>query len=142
MASINKVDKTTGELVTLASGQRMWVGTQSAHDSAVSAGTMPNNCMVCITDDYDTAQDFIIQSYTASNLSLPSLNYGEFNTDISATKSGYVIAGMWTEHAGADAILCQTHFFHDVLRCTYFNAASVSQSGISITVKVLWKKNS
>lgn len=50
--SVNKVDKTTGELVTLANGTRMWIGTQSAHDAAVLAGTMPNNCMVCITDDF------------------------------------------------------------------------------------------
>jgi len=50
--SVNKVNKDTGELVTLANGTRMWIGTQSAHDAAVSAGTMPNNCMVCITDDY------------------------------------------------------------------------------------------
>ena len=52
--SVNKVNKTTGELVTLASGVRMWIGTQSAHDLAVQQGTMPNNCMVCITDDYPT----------------------------------------------------------------------------------------
>lgn len=49
--SVNKVNKTTGELVALANGTRMWIGTQSAHDAAVQAGTMPNNCMVCITDD-------------------------------------------------------------------------------------------
>lgn len=52
--SVNKVNKTTGELVTLANGTRMWIGTQSAHDLAVQQGTMPNNCMVCITDDYQT----------------------------------------------------------------------------------------
>lgn len=49
--SVNKVDKTTGELVTLANGTRMWIGTKTAHDLAVQQGTMPNNCMVCITDD-------------------------------------------------------------------------------------------
>lgn len=49
--STNLVNKTTGELVTLANGTRMWIGTQSAHDLAVQQGTMPNNCMVCITDD-------------------------------------------------------------------------------------------
>ena len=49
--SVNKRDSTTGELVTLASGTRMWVGTKSAHDIAVANGTMPNNVMVCITDD-------------------------------------------------------------------------------------------
>lgn len=52
--SVNKRDSTTGELVTLASGTRMWVGTKSAHDIAVANGTMPNNVMVCITDDYPT----------------------------------------------------------------------------------------
>lgn len=49
--SVNKVNKTTGELTTLANGTRMWIGTKAAHDAAVAAGTMPNNCMVCITDD-------------------------------------------------------------------------------------------
>lgn len=49
--STNYVNKDTGELVTLANGTRMWIGTQSAHDLAVQQGTMPNNCMVCITDD-------------------------------------------------------------------------------------------
>lgn len=52
--STNLIDKQTGELITLASGTRMWIGTKSAHDSAVQLGTMPNNCMVCITDDFPT----------------------------------------------------------------------------------------
>lgn len=62
--SVNKVDKTTGELVTLANGTRMWIGTKSAHDAAVQAGTMPNNCMVCITDD---ANDFTSGSCTPTS---------------------------------------------------------------------------
>ena len=49
--STNAVNKTTGELITLANGTRMWIGTKTAHDLAVQQGTMPNNCMVCITDD-------------------------------------------------------------------------------------------
>lgn len=49
--STNIVNKDTGELVALANGTRMWIGTQSAHDLAVQLHTMPNNCMVCITDD-------------------------------------------------------------------------------------------
>jgi hypothetical protein len=58
--STNKVNKTTGELVTLASGMRMWVGTKAAHDAQVLAGTMPNNCMVSIIDDYEDATvDFV-----------------------------------------------------------------------------------
>lgn len=39
------------QLVTLASGQRMWIGTSAAHDAAVLAGTMPNNCTVAIIDE-------------------------------------------------------------------------------------------
>lgn len=50
--SVNKINKATGELVTLASGTRIWCGTKTDHDLAVQQGTMPNNCMVCITDDY------------------------------------------------------------------------------------------
>lgn len=49
--STNLVNKTTGELTTLANGTRVWIGSKSAHDLAVQQGTMPNNCMVCITDD-------------------------------------------------------------------------------------------
>ena len=49
---IGKYDPTTGQIVTLAGGTRLWIGTQSAHDTAVANGTMPNNVMVCITDDY------------------------------------------------------------------------------------------
>jgi len=54
--STNFVNKSTGELVTLANGTRMWIGTKSAHDNAVQQGTMPNNCMVCITDDYSESE--------------------------------------------------------------------------------------
>ena len=57
--SVNRYDATQGELVTLANGTRMWVGTQSAHDIAVANHTMPNNCMVCITDDYYTNEGLI-----------------------------------------------------------------------------------
>ena len=52
--STSLVNKTTGELVTLASGTRVWIGSKSAHDTAVAQGKMPNNCMVCITDDFPT----------------------------------------------------------------------------------------
>lgn len=50
--SLNTVNKETGELITTANGTRIWCGTKTAHDLAVQQGTMPNNCMVCITDDY------------------------------------------------------------------------------------------
>lgn len=50
--SSNMVDKDTGELVTLSSGVRCWIGTKTAHDIAVATGTIGNNILVCITDDY------------------------------------------------------------------------------------------
>lgn len=49
--SSNLVDKNTGELITLSSGVRMWIGTRTAHDLAVQQGTIGNNILVCITDD-------------------------------------------------------------------------------------------
>jgi hypothetical protein len=49
--SVNKYDSTTGTLTTLASGGRTWIGTKAQYDAQRSAGTLPNNCMICITDD-------------------------------------------------------------------------------------------
>jgi len=57
--SSNIINKTTGELITLASGTRVWIGTKTAHNAAVSQGKMPNNCMVCVTDDYYDDSDNI-----------------------------------------------------------------------------------
>lgn len=54
--SVNKYNADTGELVTLANGSRIWCGTKAAKAAAIAAGTMPNNCMVCVTDDYDSFQ--------------------------------------------------------------------------------------
>ena len=49
--SLNKYDSSTGELINIASGQRTWVGTRAAYDAAKQAGTLPNNCLIAITDD-------------------------------------------------------------------------------------------
>ena len=51
--SLNKYDASTGTLTTLANGQRIWLGTKAAHDAAEAAGTLPNNCLIAITDDGD-----------------------------------------------------------------------------------------
>jgi TfoX/Sxy family transcriptional regulator of competence genes len=52
--SINKYDKDQQKLIPIAGGQQIWIGTKEAHDQAVSAGTMPNNCLVSVTDDTDS----------------------------------------------------------------------------------------
>lgn len=59
--SSNKVNKTTGELVTLANGMRCWIGTKAAHDAAVQAGTMPNNCLVAIVDDWEDSTVDVVE---------------------------------------------------------------------------------
>lgn len=49
--SVNKYNASTGVLETLASGSRIWVGSQEAHDAAKQAGTLPINSLIAITDD-------------------------------------------------------------------------------------------
>ena len=49
--SVNRYNASTGELTSLATGSRTWVGTREAYDQAKQAGTLPNNCLIAITDD-------------------------------------------------------------------------------------------
>lgn len=49
--SVNKVNN-DGTLTTLASGQRVWIGSKTAHQSLVNSGKMPNNVLVINTDAY------------------------------------------------------------------------------------------
>ena len=49
--SVNAYNSSTGVTTVLANGQRLWLGSKAAHDAAVSAGTIPNNCLIAITDD-------------------------------------------------------------------------------------------
>lgn len=56
--SVNRVNESTGELVTLSSGVRCWIGTKAAHTIAVANHTIPNNVMVCITDDWKNKDDY------------------------------------------------------------------------------------
>lgn len=67
--SVNKVNKSNGQLIALASGNRMWVGTHAAHLEAIANGTMPNNCIVAETDvsEFPTTED-IIEANALTNL--------------------------------------------------------------------------
>ena len=49
--SVNRYDSISGTLTSLATGSRTWVGTREAYDQAKQAGTLPNNCLIAITDD-------------------------------------------------------------------------------------------
>lgn len=117
--SVNKYDSTTGKLITLAGGTRMWIGTQSAHDLAVQNGTMPNNCMVCITDDYTSGVGSISLKQVrieASDLTMASTTYGGLTVgqienfysyaDIPSTST--IINVLVCNNSGASVIPIQT----------------------------------
>lgn len=67
--SVNKYDSTTGTLTSVAASGRVWIGTKAQHDAAVQAGTMPNNCLISITDDdEDSPARLIAYDNTTSGL--------------------------------------------------------------------------
>jgi len=49
--SVNKYNASTGELTNLASGSRIWTGSEAAYKAEKSAGTLPTNAIIMITDD-------------------------------------------------------------------------------------------
>lgn len=68
--SVNKVNKSNGQLIALASGNRMWVGTHAAHLEAIANGTMPNNCIVAETDGFESSNVIKIVDTMPSNPSV------------------------------------------------------------------------
>lgn len=48
--SVNYYDKTTGRIIGLAGGQRLWIGSKAAHDAEVVADKMPYNVLVAILE--------------------------------------------------------------------------------------------
>lgn len=89
--STNMVNKTTGELVTLANGTRMWIGTKAAHTAAIAAGTMPNNCMVCITDDAPKDDTDWINGTNCKAKRVSGVVYVQFHKSDSTT-----VSSAWT----------------------------------------------
>lgn len=59
--SVNKYNASTGELTNLASGSRIWAGSKAAYDAQKQAGTLPNNCIICITDDEEELAQEVIK---------------------------------------------------------------------------------
>ena len=106
--SVNKVNKTTGELVTLANGTRMWIGTQSARDAAIQAGTMPNNCMVCITDDYEDSPQIkykdVEVTLAASQQVAPFTHFK--SAGVSSTAGNYKVVSLVPKGSSTDVLVC------------------------------------
>lgn len=50
--SVNRYTTESG-LQTLANGQRIWIGTKEAYEAEQQAGTLPNDCLIAITNDDD-----------------------------------------------------------------------------------------
>lgn len=74
--SVNRYDASTGELTNIASGQRTWVGTKAAYNAAKQAGTLPNNALICITDDEnDTIADAVTNGDSRAVTSNAVYNY-------------------------------------------------------------------
>lgn len=63
--SINKYDSTSGTLTNLASGSRIWTGSEAAYKAERSAGTLPTNALIMITDDeVDTSHYSTDETFT------------------------------------------------------------------------------
>ena len=64
--AVYNYDSNTGNLTTVAtSGQRTWVGTEAQYKAAQQAGTLPNNAIICITDDeVDTSHYSTNETFT------------------------------------------------------------------------------
>ncbi|MBO6284455.1 MAG: hypothetical protein J6M63_11050 [Pseudobutyrivibrio sp.] len=65
--------KKDGHWVTVAGGQRMWVGTKAQLDAALAAGELEDGTAVMVTDDYhDTNDNVITGAITAANGFIPN----------------------------------------------------------------------
>lgn len=52
--------KKDGHWVTVAGGQRMWVGTKAQLNAALAAGELEDGTAVMVTDDYHDTSDYVI----------------------------------------------------------------------------------
>ncbi len=63
--SVNKYNASTGELTNLASGSRIWTGSEAAYKAEKTAGTLPTNALIMITDDeVDTSHYSTDETFT------------------------------------------------------------------------------
>lgn len=106
--STNFVDKNTGELVTLSSGVRCWIGTKAAHDIAVSTGTIGNNILVCITDDYENSPQIkykdVEVTLEASTQVAPFTHFK--SGGVSSTAGNYKVVSLIPKGSSTDVIVC------------------------------------
>ncbi len=72
--SVNKYTTASG-LQTLANGSRVWIGTKAAYEAAKQAGTLPNDCLIAITDDETSPFDFDDKEFITTGLTYANAEY-------------------------------------------------------------------
>ena len=72
--SVNKYTTASG-LQTLANGSRIWIGTKAAYEAAKQAGTLPNDCLIAITDDEASPFDFDDKEFVTTGLTYANAEY-------------------------------------------------------------------
>lgn len=72
--SVNKYTTASG-LQTLANGSRVWIGTKAAYEAAKQAGTLPNDCLIAITDDEANPFDFDDKEFITTGLTYANAEY-------------------------------------------------------------------
>lgn len=73
--SVNKYDHASGNLTTLANGSRTWIGTKEVYESAKQAGTLPNDCLIAITNDEASPFDFDDKEFVTTGLTYANAEY-------------------------------------------------------------------
>ena len=142
--SLNTVNKETGELITTANGTRIWCGTKTAHDLAVQQGTMPNNCMVCITDDYFQAPNLPVYVKTVTGTTTPSgniqLTLSIENSEIPLSAYSQVDASSSTQFACNLYCDNNTQNRDWYAHCVSLDATPVALVSTTVTLVVLYTK--
>lgn len=122
--SVNKYNSQAGTLETLASGSRIWIGSEAAYQSEKQAGTLPSSCMICITDDevdtchYSTDETFTgmywIDGKPIYRKILTETRNGQGNWDFSETISNvekFIKINLLTHGSNDYQESCDSHYY-------------------------------
>ena len=83
--SLNRYNSTTGQLDNIASGQRVVIYTKAAYEAAKSAGTLPADTLVMITDDVKEGGGMPALDYAN-----PLYSFNSTHKSYTATKDCYL----------------------------------------------------
>jgi hypothetical protein len=64
--SVNVYNSEKG-LVPIANGARTWIGTKAQYENAKALHTLPNNCLIAITDDEQGGEEGSLEAIIANN---------------------------------------------------------------------------